>query len=106
MSWSEIYPWERPRAGAPVARHVYGQVRAAIHAGALTPGARLPASRALASRIGVACASVVAAYDQLLAEGYAVGRRGAGTFVAPDLTGVVEEIEAAAVSTATTVPRP
>jgi GntR family transcriptional regulator/MocR family aminotransferase len=95
MSWSDIYPWERPRAGAPVVRHVYGQVRAAIHAGALGPGARLPATRVLATRIGVARASVVAAYDLLLAEGYAVGRAGSGTFVAGDLTGVVDEIEAA-----------
>jgi GntR family transcriptional regulator/MocR family aminotransferase len=93
MSWSEIFPWERPGAGAPVVRHVHGQVRAAIHAGALGPGARLPATRVLAARIGVARASVVAAYDLLLAEGYAVGRRGAGTFVAADLTGVVDEID-------------
>jgi GntR family transcriptional regulator/MocR family aminotransferase len=96
MSWSEIYPWERPRAGAPVVRHVYGQVCAAIHAGALGPGARLPATRVLATRIGVARASVVAAYDLLLAEGYAVGRRGAGTFVAGDLTGVIDEVDASA----------
>ena len=106
MSWSDVYPWERPRPGTPVVRHVYGQVRAAIHAGALGPGARLPASRALASRIGVARASVVAAYDLLLAEGYAVGRRGAGTFVAGDLTGVVDEIEAAAPAPAGVSPRP
>ncbi len=106
MSWSDIYPWERPRAGAPVVRHVYEQVRAAIHAGALGPGARLPASRALANRIAVARASVVAAYDLLLAEGYAVARRGAGTFVAGDLTGVVDEIEAAAPATPRVSPAP
>jgi len=90
MNWAEIYPWERPPAGEGVVRHVYGQIRQAVHAGALGPGARLPASRALAAHIGIARASVTAAYDLLLAEGYAVGRRGAGTFVAPDLTGVMD----------------
>jgi GntR family transcriptional regulator/MocR family aminotransferase len=68
-----------------VARHVYGQVRGAIGAGALGAGARLPSSRDLARRLGVARASVVSAYEQLLDEGYLEGRRGAGTFVAANL---------------------
>jgi len=52
---------------------------------ALAPGARLPATRALAAWLGAARASVVAAYDQLLAEGYIVGRIGSGTYVSTDL---------------------
>jgi GntR family transcriptional regulator / MocR family aminotransferase len=40
----------------------------------------------MATRLRVARASVVAAYEQLLAEGYAEGRHGSGTFVAADLT--------------------
>jgi GntR family transcriptional regulator/MocR family aminotransferase len=104
MSWADIYPWTRPIAGRPVTGHVYEQVRGAIHAGALKPGGRLPSSRDLARRIGVARASVVAAYDQLLAEGYARGRIGSGTFVADDLTGVIDVGEAA--PRATTAPNP
>lgn len=90
MSWAEIYPWRAPDAGGPVIRQVYDQVRAAIHDGALKPGGRLPSSRDLAQRLGVARASVVAAYDRLLAEGYAEGRKGSGTYVSGDLSGVLD----------------
>ncbi|WP_068878276.1 MULTISPECIES: PLP-dependent aminotransferase family protein [unclassified Phenylobacterium] len=90
MSWADVYPWAAPEAGRPVIRQVYDQVRGAIHAGALRPGGRLPSSRDLASRLGVARASVVAAYDQLLAEGYAEGRTGSGTYVSQDLSGVLD----------------
>src|SRR5579872_44240 len=88
MSWAEVYPWASPGRGTPVVRQIYDQARDAIATGALKAGARLPSSRDLAGRLGVARASVVSAYEQLLAEGYAEGRRGAGTFVAADLTGV------------------
>lgn len=90
MSWAEIYPWQAPEAGEPVIRQLYDQVRGAIVAGALKPGGRLPSSRDFAARLGVARASVVAAYDLLLAEGYAVGRVGSGTYVSGDLSGVAE----------------
>lgn len=90
MSWADVYPWHRPDGGGPVIRQVYDQVRGAIHDGALKPGGRLPSSRDLALRLGVARASVVAAYDQLLAEGYAEGRQGSGTYVCGDLSGVID----------------
>lgn len=90
MSWAEVYPWRAPAAGGPVIRQVYDQVRGAIHEGALAPGGRLPSSRDLAAKLGVARASVVAAYDQLLAEGYAQGRPGSGTYVCGDLSGVMD----------------
>ncbi|MGA0605817.1 PLP-dependent aminotransferase family protein [Phenylobacterium sp. VNQ135] len=90
MSWAEIYPWQAPNPGGPVIRQVYDQVRGAIHAGALKPGGRLPSSRDLAQRLSVARASVVAAYDMLLAEGYAEGRPGSGTYVCGDLSGVLD----------------
>jgi GntR family transcriptional regulator/MocR family aminotransferase len=90
MSWAEVYPWSAPDRSGPVVRQVYAQVRGAILAGALGAGARLPSSRDLATRLGVARASVVSAFDQLLAEGYVEGRRGAGTFVAADLSAVID----------------
>lgn len=90
MSWADIYPWRSPAPGEPVIRQIYEQVRAAIVETALKPGQRLPSSRDFAGRLGVARASVVAAYDLLLAEGYAVGRPGSGTYVSGDLSGVAE----------------
>jgi GntR family transcriptional regulator/MocR family aminotransferase len=88
MSWAEVYPWAAPGPGCPVVRQIYDQARGAILSGALKAGARLPSSRDLAARLGVARASVVSAYEQLRAEGYVEGRPGAGTFVAADLAGL------------------
>ncbi|MEI6159026.1 MAG: PLP-dependent aminotransferase family protein [Roseococcus sp.] len=70
---------------APLLRQLYLELRRAVLAGVLPPGARLPATRALAQRLGVARNTVVAAYDQLLAEGFIQGRTGAGSYVSRDL---------------------
>ena len=59
------------------------QLRAAIRSGRLHPGTRLPSSRALSARLGVARGVVVEAYAQLAAEGWVASRQGSGTRVAP-----------------------
>ncbi|MFC7689982.1 GntR family transcriptional regulator [Paeniroseomonas aquatica] len=69
----------------PVLRQVYLELRRAILAGAIPPGGRLPPTRALAAHLGIARNSVVAAYEQLLAEGFIEGRVGAGSFVSRDM---------------------
>ena len=51
----------------------------------LGPSSPLPASRALAAQLRVSRSTVVAAYEQLLAEGYLYARSGAGTYVSADL---------------------
>ncbi len=66
-------------------QNIYESIREAILSGRLAPGERLPASRALAREAGVSRNSVLAAYDQLTAEGYLLSRRGSGTFVSPEL---------------------
>ena len=71
--------------GEPLLRQVYRELRRAILSGALPPGGKLPPTRALAERLGVARNTVVAAYEQLLAEGFIEGRVGAGSFVSRDL---------------------
>jgi GntR family transcriptional regulator/MocR family aminotransferase len=57
-------------------------LRAAIATGRLVSGARLPSSRELAAQLRVSRGVVVAAYEQLIAEGRLVARRGSGTLVA------------------------
>jgi GntR family transcriptional regulator/MocR family aminotransferase len=57
-------------------------VRRAIVTGQLTAGTRLPSTRALAKELECARATVVAAYEQLVAEGFLTARQGAGTRVA------------------------
>ena len=86
--WAELYPWRLDRStGTPLFRQIYTQIRTAVLSGGLRAGAKLPSSRALASSLGIARASAVAAYEQLLAEGYIETRRGSGTFVSAAVTG-------------------
>ncbi len=75
----------RPEPGEPVYAQLYRRLRDSILSGALPPDSRLPASRELARDSGLSRNTVLLAYEQLGAEGYVEGRRGAGTFVARDL---------------------
>jgi len=65
----------------PLQRQVQRQLREAILAGRLLPGAVLPASRVLARDLGLGRNTVIHAYEQLLAEGLVVASR-QGTVVA------------------------
>ena len=53
----------------------------AVQVGVVSPGQRLPATRALAAQLGVARNTLVAVYAQLEAEGFVVAGQGSGTFV-------------------------
>lgn len=66
----------RPRMG------LEHELRTAIRSGRLAADAELPSTRALASDLGVARSTVVAAYEQLAVEGYLVARQGRSTVVA------------------------
>ena len=70
-----------PSSGAPLYRQLYDALRGAVLSGHLAPGTRLASTRAMAQELGVSRNTVMAAFDQLLAEGYLEGRVGAGTFV-------------------------
>ncbi|GIG58226.1 GntR family transcriptional regulator [Longispora fulva] len=63
---------------------IYRQLLDAILDGRLRTGERLPPTRELAASLEVSRNTVAAAYDQLTAEGFLVGRVGAGTFVADE----------------------
>jgi GntR family transcriptional regulator / MocR family aminotransferase len=70
----------------PLYRQVYGRLRQAILTGSFRSGDRLPSTRELAEQLGISRTVVVLAYEQLLAEGFVVGRGGSGTYVAEGLT--------------------
>ncbi len=71
-----------PRRGRVTAsRWLYDALRAEILEGRLAPGARLPATRDLASQYGLARGTVVSVFEQLAAEGYIEGSTGSGTYV-------------------------
>lgn len=73
----------------PLSTQIYRSIKEGVLIGALPPDYRLPSTRDLAKDLRVSRNTVLAAYDQLLAEGYLESRVGAGTFVAagiPDQT--------------------
>jgi len=118
----------RPRRGAPsatpqvavgaallarsasqtLAEQLAGHYAARIRQRLLLPGARLPSVRESARRHRVSPSTVVAAYDQLLAQGLVEAKRQRGFFVrdgdtvAPRATGAAPEPQAAAARLAIT----
>jgi GntR family transcriptional regulator / MocR family aminotransferase len=69
----------------PLHRQLYEQLREAILRGTLAPGTRLPSSRTLAGELGISRNIAITAYEELLIEGYLIGRQGSGTYVSSDL---------------------
>ncbi len=69
------------RGALSLQQQLYTRLRDDILARRLRPGERLPPSRLLATQLAVSRTTVVLVYDQLVAEGYAEARQGAGTFV-------------------------
>ena len=72
-------------SSVPLYQQIFQQLRELILAGQIPAGSRLPSSRDLASDNNVARVTVTQAYDQLLAEGFVMTRRGAGTYVIDEL---------------------
>ena len=66
----------------PLARQIQAHLERLVREGLLPPGAKLPATRELADELGVNRATVVLAYEELVAAGWARARVGQGTFVA------------------------
>lgn len=69
------------RGDTPLQQQIFEQLRAAILAGRLHPGQRIPSSRDLCVQLAVSRNTVALAYERLLAEGYIETRHGVGTFV-------------------------
>jgi GntR family transcriptional regulator/MocR family aminotransferase len=67
----------------PLHRQIYGALRRYILEGRIPARTLLPSTRALADDLKVGRNTVIAAYDQLLAEGFIEARTGSGTWVTP-----------------------
>ncbi len=68
------------KSDKPMFQQLYDALSQSIQNGQIKAGTQLPASRSYAQEIGVSRGTVLSAYDQLIAEGYAQSRRGAGVF--------------------------
>ena len=85
-----------PDAPIPPSEQIRAHVVGAVRDGALAPGARLPAVRALAAELGVAAGTVAKAYRTLEADGVVETRGRNGTVVAPHGDPVERQAQAAA----------
>ncbi len=89
----------------PLAVQLFQAIRAAILAGTIQPGEKLPSTRELSKTLNVARNVVIECYEQLTAEGYAQPRKGSGTYICQGV-----QIRQAAVETAekprTAAPKP
>jgi GntR family transcriptional regulator/MocR family aminotransferase len=72
---------ELDRSRGALGEQLTAALRDALVGGRLTPGTRLPSSRGLAADLGLSRGVVVNAYEQLVAEGRLLSRRGSGTVV-------------------------
>ncbi len=64
-------------------------LKSAMFAGTVHVGSRLPPTRLLARELGLSRNTVLAAYEQLRAEGFVDGRVGSGSYVTPPLQSAV-----------------
>ncbi len=71
----------------PLARQIETHLERLIREGLLVPGMKLPATRELAETLGVNRETVVMAYEELVASGWARAHVGQGTFVGPRANG-------------------
>src|SRR5579875_2494329 len=71
----------QPESHIPLYVQLRDQVRALVFSGELRTGDRIPASRELASQLGVHRTTVANAYAELEAEGLIEGHVGRGTFI-------------------------
>src|SRR5512137_395670 len=71
----------QPESHVPLYIQLRDQLRALVHAGDLRQGDRIPASRELATQLGVHRTTVANAYAELESEGLIRGHVGRGTFI-------------------------
>ncbi len=69
-----------------IGRQIYLALRAAIIAGQMPAGVRLPSTREAARLWGVSRGSAVEAFEILFSEGYTTGVSGSGTFVSVNIS--------------------
>jgi GntR family transcriptional regulator/MocR family aminotransferase len=82
--WEVSFTLER-RRGVPLFQQIARAITTDIRRGRLRPGDALPGTRTLARALGVQRLTAVAAFDDLVAEGWIINQRARGAFVSTDL---------------------
>jgi GntR family transcriptional regulator / MocR family aminotransferase len=78
---ASFYPDLKRHSTSPIVRQLYVCLRGAIASGVLAPGLRLPSTRSASREWRVSRGVITEAYDMLIADGFAFGRHGSGTYV-------------------------
>ncbi|MGO9641236.1 MAG: PLP-dependent aminotransferase family protein [Candidatus Acidiferrales bacterium] len=71
----------QPESHVPLYVQLRDQLRSLVHSGELRPGDRIPASRELATQLGVHRTTIANAYAELESEGLIQGHVGRGTYI-------------------------
>jgi GntR family transcriptional regulator/MocR family aminotransferase len=82
--WDFSIPLD-PQASVPIFTQIARTIAGDVRRGRLHPGDVLPGTRALARTLGVHRNTVIAAYDELTAEGWITTEHGRGTFISRTL---------------------
>lgn len=93
------------RPDSPLQVQLTDYLRAQISNGTLRNGIKLPASRLIAQELDVSRNTVIAALDQLKAEGFLQSRVGSGVYVDASLPIAAENIRGVSWSSATDLPK-
>jgi GntR family transcriptional regulator / MocR family aminotransferase len=80
----ELHRIQNPSRSGPLHNQLTEQLRQSILSGKLPAGTVLPSSRSLAQNLGISRNGVVLAFEELIAEGYLVGKRGSSTRVSSE----------------------
>lgn len=73
------------RSNRALHRQIYDAFRHAILRGELGSGQQVPSTRLLSKELGISRIPLIAAYEELLSEGYFESRKGSGTYVSRSL---------------------
>lgn len=92
LDWFETLQLDRD-GDAALYQQLYNQLRDGILRGVLSSGLRLPGTRSLAKKLELARNTVLAAYEQLQAEGFLESQAGAGFWVAEGLDEQLQRLD-------------
>ena len=77
----EMLTYDLTSRRGTLCRRLYECIKSDVLSGKLSAGEKLPSKRSLARNLGVSAITVENAYDQLIAEGYAISEQRRGYYV-------------------------
>lgn len=76
----------------PIYKQLYDLIRKGIISNQFTANSLLPSTRQLAKELSISRSTVTSAYDQLIAEGFLISKKGSGTVIAEVITQSIQKL--------------